>query len=189
MRYQLRRCSPPTSPHRQVVVGRGRAWTEVRLRQGRDCMHQSCAAVSSACWTLAYWWASQLFFLGRLWCAAFFRAFLRLPALRVFACLGSRGLGVVLFAGRLGRPSRRRPGRASSFSCVCCRSWSSRSSCSSSSLAGASVAPGPRVLVHPGLRRFSRCFCVPGGQPRNFSDLRSSRSRRLLRGGAYKDCA
>ena len=48
MRYQKRRCSPPPSPHRQVVVGRGRAWTEVRRawsyllrcrgkrRQGRD---------------------------------------------------------------------------------------------------------------------------------------------------------
>ena len=48
MRYQKRRCSPPPSPHRQVVVGRGRAGTEVRRawsyllrcrgkrRQGRD---------------------------------------------------------------------------------------------------------------------------------------------------------
>ena len=57
-------------------------------------------------------------------------------------------------------PSRRRPGWASSFSCVCSRSWSSRPSFSSSWLVGASVAPGPLVLVHPGLRRCSRCFCV-----------------------------
>ena len=89
MRYQKRRCSPPPSPHRQVVVGRGRAGTEVRrarsylLRQGRDCLQQSCAAVSSAYWTLACWWASQLFFLGRFWFQAFLRAVLRLPALRL----------------------------------------------------------------------------------------------------------
>ena len=51
-------------------------------------MHQCCAAVSSASWKLAYWWASQLFLLGRMWCQAFLRAVLRLPALRrLLGCL------------------------------------------------------------------------------------------------------
>ena len=51
--------------------------------QGRVYSHQSCAVVSSAYWTLAYWWASLLFFLGRLLFPAFLRAVLRLPALRL----------------------------------------------------------------------------------------------------------
>ena len=193
--------------------------------QGRVCSHQSCVVVLSAYRTFAYWWASLLFFLGRLWCEAFLRAVLRLPALRrllgCFPVWVRVAFWVALFAGLLGRPVSSPPGEASGFSCVCSRSWSSRSS-TSAALVGASVAPGPLVLVLPGLRGFSRWFCVwavlrhfpccgvparwrdlrhvvlghlpqvvfrPGGWPRSFSGLRSSRCRRLLRGGACTDCA
>ena len=107
--------------------------------QGRVYSHQSCAVVSSAYWTLAFWWASLLFFLGRLLFLAFLRAVLSLPPLRLLlGCLP------VWFAWPWGRvvcwsawsaPSRRRPGRASSFSCVACCSWSSRWRSSSSWLA------------------------------------------------------
>ena len=145
MRYQKRRCSPPPSPHRQVVVGRGRAGTEVRrarsylLRQGRDCLQQSCAAVSSAYWTLACWWASS----HSSWDAfgsrlsfAWFSVFLLFGFFLVFSCLGSRGLG-----GRLSLVATR-GGRRASPLCVrvlCLRVLRSRPVAS----VGASVAPGP----------------------------------------------
>ena len=110
------------------------------------------------------WWLTLLFFLGRLWCQAFLRAVLRLPALRrLLRCLPvwvRVALGLCFLPAAGSAPSRRRPGRASSFFWVCSRSWSSRSSFSSSSLVGASVALGPLVLVRQGLRRFSRCFCL-----------------------------
>ena len=106
-------------------------------------------------------------------------------------------------------PSRRRPGRASSLSCVACSSWSSRWRSASSWLVGASVAPGSflrftldfvdllvvsvfflavlparRDLWHVVLGICRKYFSILVGSLGVFIALRSSRSRRLLRGGA-----
>ena len=86
MRYQKRRCSPPPSPHRQVVVGpkSGVHGLICLDREGTACtkaVQQSRVLIE----------ASQLFFLGRLWGQAFLRAVLRLRAFRrLLGCLPVR---------------------------------------------------------------------------------------------------
>ena len=55
-------------------AGRGRAWTEIRrawswmLGQGRDCVHQSCAAVPSACMTVIRRWLCSYSFRAQVPC-------------------------------------------------------------------------------------------------------------------------
>ena len=190
MRYQKRRCSPPPSPHRQVVVGRGRAGTEVRrarsylLREGRLRAPKLCSSLG--CFLdVGILVGFAVFLPGTLVVPGFpsrgSPSSSSSASSRVFSCWGSRGLGVVLFAGRLGRLVSSPPGEGVELLlCVCSRSWSSRSSFSSSSFIGASVAPGPLVLDHAGLRRYSRCLCIwavsryfPScGVPARWRDLR-----------------
>ena len=66
---QEKRRSSPTDFF-SVGAERGRAWTEVRRawsymgRQGRDCMHQSCAAVTSAYSTVVRRWCYAVILSG-----------------------------------------------------------------------------------------------------------------------------
>ena len=133
--------------------------------QGRVYSHQSCAVVSSACWTLAYWWASLLFFLGRLLFPAFLRAVLRLLALRLLlgcfpvwvrVALGS----CCLLVGLVG-PVSSPPGEGVELLlCVFAFLVFAFFVLVFFVFFGASVAPGSFSLVHSGLRRSSRSFCI-----------------------------
>ena len=76
-------------------------------RQGRDCVHQSCAAVPSALLAVVWRWFTQLFFLGRRRCRAL--AFLLFSVFCSSACSGGFLFGLLVFwvllvAGRLSRP-------------------------------------------------------------------------------------
>ena len=136
---EKRRCSP--TDFYSVGAERGRPRTEVRharsfvFSQGRDCVHQSCAAVPSAYSTVV-----------RRWLCSYSSRALVVPCVGLLAVLRlllfGLWLGALVFCGL-----------------VCCRPSASVASRRPPG-ERTSVAPGSLSLVVPGHRRFPHRLCI-----------------------------
>ena len=147
---EKRRCSP--TDFYSVGAERGRPWTEVRRawsymrRQGRDCVHQSCAAVPSAYLAVV-----------RRWLCSYSSRALVVPYvdlltglwLLLFGLLFVSLFGPLRRAGSFCPPALRGP-RVFFFRCGGVLP----------PLFGASVSVGLLFMVRPGLRRFPHGFCI-----------------------------
>ena len=165
---EKRRCSP--TDFYSVGAERGRPWTEVRRawsymrRQGRDGVHQSCAAVPSAffgigglrCYSSRALVVPYVDLLAGLWLLLFGLLFVSLFGPLVFE--GSLVSGLL----RPSRPVASLGGRRAGSFCPPALRGPRVFRCGGvlPPLVGASVSVGLLFMVRPGLRRFPHGFCI-----------------------------